>query len=64
MPCIEIIVSVTGQSQVQTQGFQGADCRTGSQFLERALGRTTHEQLTPEYYQGAGTTEVTEAQTV
>lgn len=61
MPCIEIIVSVTGQSQVQTHGFQGAGCRAASQFLERALGRAAHEQLTPEYHQGASTTEVTEA---
>lgn len=50
MPLIEIIVSPAGQSQVQTKGFEGADCRVGSQFIERALGETTNEQLTPEFH--------------
>jgi hypothetical protein len=51
MPRIEIIVSPAGQSQVQTKGFEGASCRAGSQFLERALGQTTSNQLTSEYYE-------------
>jgi len=38
MPWIEIIVSPSGQSQVQTKGFEGATYRAGSQFIERALG--------------------------
>ncbi len=62
MPSIEIIVSPTGQSQVQTQGFAGANCRAGSQFLERALGQTTHEQLTPEFYQPQISTDTREAE--
>ena len=62
MPSIEIIVSPAGQSQVQTQGFAGANCRAGSQVLERALGQTTHEQLTPEFYQATVSTETTETE--
>ena len=59
MPSIEIIVSPTGQSQVQTRGFAGANCRTGSQFIERALGVATDEQCTPEFYQTPVSAETT-----
>lgn len=51
MPHIEIIVSPAGQSQVQTKGFEGASCRAASQFLERALGQATSEQLTSEFHE-------------
>lgn len=47
---IEIIVSPTGQSRVETKGFQGAACQQASRFLEEALGRRDSEQLTAEYY--------------
>ena len=53
MRIIEIIVSPTGQSQVQTRGFQGSDCRQASRFLEQALGQRTSEQLTTEFHQSA-----------
>lgn len=48
---IEIIVSPTGQTQIQTKGFVGAECRQASQFMEQALGRRTGEQLTAEFHQ-------------
>jgi hypothetical protein len=51
MPWIEIIVSPAGQSQVQTKGFEGASCRAGSHLIEQALGQTTSDQLTSEYYE-------------
>ena len=51
MRMIEIIVSPTGQSQVQTRGFRGGDCRQASRFLEQALGQRTSEQLTAEFHQ-------------
>ena len=51
MRIIEIIVSPTGQSQVQTRGFRGSDCRQASLFLEQALGQRTSEQLTAEFHQ-------------
>ncbi len=63
MPSIEIIVSPAGQSQVQTKGFEGAACRTGSQFIERALGLTTNEQVTSEFYQARVSSETTETET-
>jgi len=47
---IEITVSPTGQTRVETKGFAGAECREASQFLETALGRRTEERLTAEFY--------------
>jgi hypothetical protein len=48
---IEIIVAPNGQSQVQTKGFTGSSCRQASQFIEKALGQRTREQLTADFYQ-------------
>lgn len=53
MRIIEIIVWPTGQTRVQTKGFAGSDCRHASQFIERALGQLTSEQLTAEFHQSA-----------
>ena len=62
MPTIEILVSPTGQSQVQTRGFTGVTCRTASQFLEKALGHASHEQLTAEFHQTQASAETTETE--
>jgi hypothetical protein len=51
---IEIVVSPTGKTQVQTKGFVGSQCRQASQFIEQALGKRTQEQLTAEFHQQAG----------
>jgi hypothetical protein len=48
---IEVIVSPSGEAVVQTRGFAGPACRQASQFLEKALGQTTAETLTGEFYQ-------------
>ena len=64
MPWIEIIVSPAGESQVQTRGFEGATCRAGSQFVERALGQSSYEQLTSEFYQARIPSETTETECV
>jgi hypothetical protein len=48
---IEITVSPTGQTTVQTKGFSGAACRGASEFIEKALGAVTGEQLTSEFFQ-------------
>lgn len=48
---IEIIVTATGETTVQTRGFQGSSCRDASRFIEKALGQKIGEQLTPEFYQ-------------
>jgi hypothetical protein len=47
---IEVIVSPTGETKLQTKGFAGASCRDSSKFLEQALGLRTSEQLTAEYH--------------
>jgi hypothetical protein len=49
---IEIVVSPTGESKVQTRGFAGGECKEASRFIEQALGRRTAETLTAEFYQG------------
>lgn len=51
MKQIEIVVSPTGQSRIETRGFVGSECRQASEFLEQALGRRTGEQLTSEFHQ-------------
>ena len=48
---IEIVVSPTGETTVQTKGFAGSSCRDASRFIEGALGKRTGEQLTPEFHQ-------------
>ena len=48
---IEIIVSPTGQTTVQTKGFAGSSCQDASRFIEQALGQRTGKQLTAEFYQ-------------
>ena len=52
MKTIEITVSPTGQSRVETKGFVGGECREASRFVERALGTRSSETLTAGYYQG------------
>jgi hypothetical protein len=48
---IEVVVSPTGEATVQTKGYAGADCLPASRFLEQALGLTTDEHRTAEFYQ-------------
>ena len=53
MKTIEITVSPKGETSVQTKGFAGGECRQASEFLEKALGQRTGEQLTAEFHQQA-----------
>jgi hypothetical protein len=48
---IEVLVSPQGEATVQTRGYPGDDCLQASKFLEQALGVTTAERKTAEYYQ-------------
>jgi hypothetical protein len=48
---IEIIVTPSGQTTVQTRGFQGSSCRDASRFIEQAIGKAEVERLTAEFYQ-------------
>jgi hypothetical protein len=47
---IEIIVSPTGQTHVETRGFSGSACQDASRFIEQALGQRTQETFTAEYH--------------
>jgi hypothetical protein len=48
---IEVLVSHTGETLVQTKGYVGSDCQQASRFLEQALGPVTSEARTTEFYQ-------------
>jgi hypothetical protein len=48
---IEVTVSPTGETSIQTKGYAGADCLQASKFLEQALGVSTAEHRTAEFYQ-------------
>ena len=50
-PSIQIDISPTGETKLQTSGFEGRHCQEASRFLEQALGDRTAETLTSEYYQ-------------
>ena len=51
MRVIEVTVSPTGQTTVQTKGYTGSECQQASKWLEQALGIATAEQKTAEFYQ-------------
>ena len=47
---IEVVVSSKGETTVQTKGYAGADCLQASKFLEQALGVSSTDRRTGEYY--------------
>lgn len=47
---IEVIVSPTGETKVETKGFAGGECQEASRFIEKALGQTIGESLTAEFH--------------
>ncbi len=51
MKIIEIVISPNGQTQIETKGFTGSECRDASKFIEQALGKQASEQLKPEFHQ-------------
>jgi hypothetical protein len=48
---IEITISPTGETKVETRGFNGGSCRDASRFIEQALGEKATEQMTAEFYE-------------
>ena len=52
---IEVIVSPTGETKLQTKGYAGSDCLQASKFLEEALGTPLSESKTAEFYAAATT---------
>ncbi|MBL8796909.1 MAG: DUF2997 domain-containing protein [Planctomycetia bacterium] len=51
MRTIEVLISPTGETTVQTRGYTGADCLQASKWLERSLGIATADQKTAEFFQ-------------
>lgn len=47
---IEVIVSPSGETKLQTRGYAGSECQQASKFLEQALGVITAETKTAEFY--------------
>jgi len=47
---IEVVVSPKGDTTVQTKGYAGSDCLQASKFLEQALGATSADRKTGEFY--------------
>jgi hypothetical protein len=48
---IEVTVSATGESTIQTKGYGGDACLNASRFLEQALGIASSDRKTAEFYQ-------------
>ena len=51
MKTIEIIISPTGQTRLETKGFTGKNCHAASKFLEQALGERLSATSTAEAHQ-------------
>jgi len=47
---IEVTVSPQGETTVQTKGFIGSACQEASRFVEQALGTSTSDRKTAEFY--------------
>jgi hypothetical protein len=54
---IEIVVSPSGQSKLETRGFAGGECREASRLLIEALGMKEQEQVTAEFHTAATNSE-------
>ena len=50
MKTIEIIISPTGETTVQTKGFTGSACRDASKAIEQALGLVQSDKPTAEMH--------------
>ena len=48
---IEILISPTGEIQIDAIGFKGPDCEQATRFLEEALGTVHVRQRKPEFQQ-------------
>ncbi len=48
---IDVLVSPTGDIQIDAIGFKGADCQQATRFLEEVLGTIVQKENKPEFYQ-------------
>jgi Protein of unknown function (DUF2997) len=54
-PTILVTIGPTGETTVSVQGAVGPSCQDLTRALEAALGTTTHDAPTPDYYRQAAT---------
>jgi hypothetical protein len=54
---IEVIVAKDGGITIQTKGYSGSSCLEASRPFEHALGITTEERRTGEFFENAQTEE-------
>jgi len=54
MKKIEVIVTPTGETTVQTSGYKGKSCQDATKQLEQALGVVTDDKKLPEFYASEG----------
>lgn len=47
---IEVFVSPTGETALETKGFSGDECLQASKFLEQTLGVTAADRKTAEFH--------------
>jgi hypothetical protein len=52
---IELIVMPKGETTIQTKGYSGGSCLSASKWIEQALGITTADTKTSEYFENATT---------
>lgn len=50
MKSIEVVVSPSGETKIETRGFSGPECQQADEFLRKALGSSQCEALSPEYH--------------
>jgi len=60
---IEITVSPTGETKLETKGFAGPKCREVSRYMKEALGKSVDEQLTSEFHEVTQLPNATQQQT-
>ena len=51
MKRIEVTILPSGETHIETHGFQGESCRDATKQLEASLGVLGNESVKPEFYQ-------------
>jgi hypothetical protein len=47
---IEIVVDTKGATVIETKGFEGGSCKDATRRLQAALGATTDDKNTADFY--------------
>jgi hypothetical protein len=51
MPQIKIRFAKSGATTIETTGFTGTACQGASEFVEKALGNSSNDEKTAEFYE-------------